>query len=1001
MYRVIIIFGLLAVLAGGALADPRMLGERGARWLDGSDFVSGPACVTNSLGEEFCVWQELHTDRDVWKAQLIHANGIRAWEDSGRVLFVREGIYTTWGGRTTPEAPAVAAAANGWLVTYSTTPVDDAHDVYVQRITPQGDPVWSANDFGGVRIGTTTPAFLADDGAGGALLLWVTWSSPAYAINVQRVLANGSVAWDPPPLIESPGVITSDQVVDADAAGNLYIGWSRIQAGISTARASKVGPDGSLLWGGIGGVEVVAGDSSRVPFTIVADGVGGAYVVIRDQRTDTAGDCYAQHLNASGVATWTPLGVAVDGRAGYDGAALAALSRVGETRDGLLVAWEHEPADGSQHTMRVQKLSSDGSVLWGEQGNSLSEHPAIDQNLTDLLSDGFGGAVVTWPTTDSLRAARVASTGEMVWGAPEGLGLRARGYYGMTTQLNWGGPDWLHLAMEDAYYHNHVLMATRISMLDGGASPDLVDTLACESPTTSEEYYHFLRLDVNRYALVTEYLNVQVVDTLGHTEFGPDGQHLMGRWLPIGYVWETVAVADGAGGFYAAWIVVTAREGNQIDEVRVIHVNSDLEVTGGPTGVVIDTSTSRQYNINYLRCAADGNGGCHLAWNLALQGVGWVTKLAHVNAQCEQIRPVVTLPTYDYPDIVPSVEGRVIYSDWSTADGHYLRCIADNEAIVWQTLIYPGAPHRHFRVVSDGAGGVYAVGADAIQRDMMLYAQHIDADGTVLWGDFGAPVTTSPRRIGHYEPLTSSAGDLFVLWADSTTVPPQFRAQCITPDDQRLWPNAGQTVFSLGAYTYDVGIVAGSARDFFVTWYLFDDAGNGSLRGTHIGSNGLVADPWWDPLTGGDLGFRIGAWSGIGLVSDGVGGLMMSCKTVRVTGTSDTACVSRYVQRIRDDYVDSASDRSPRLPHEFDLAQNFPNPFNPLTEIRFTLPFAARTELTVFDLLGRTVATLIDDELTAGEHRVNLDASELASGIYFYRLRAQNFSATRKLVLLK
>lgn len=86
---------------------------------------------------------------------------------------------------------------------------------------------------------------------------------------------------------------------------------------------------------------------------------------------------------------------------------------------------------------------------------------------------------------------------------------------------------------------------------------------------------------------------------------------------------------------------------------------------------------------------------------------------------------------------------------------------------------------------------------------------------------------------------------------------------------------------------------------------------------------------------------------------------------------------------------------------EYMLNQNYPNPFNATTEIVYELPKAGKASLRVFDILGREVATLVNADVTAGSHRVMFDGSELASGVYFYRLQAGNFVATRKMLLLK
>lgn len=89
------------------------------------------------------------------------------------------------------------------------------------------------------------------------------------------------------------------------------------------------------------------------------------------------------------------------------------------------------------------------------------------------------------------------------------------------------------------------------------------------------------------------------------------------------------------------------------------------------------------------------------------------------------------------------------------------------------------------------------------------------------------------------------------------------------------------------------------------------------------------------------------------------------------------------------------------LPNRFDMAQNFPNPFNPTTMIEFALPTADHVKLEVFNVLGQKMAVLIDQRLPAGVHQVEFDALSSPSGIYFYRLATSDKSLTKKMILLK
>ncbi|MFQ5709534.1 MAG: T9SS type A sorting domain-containing protein, partial [bacterium] len=89
------------------------------------------------------------------------------------------------------------------------------------------------------------------------------------------------------------------------------------------------------------------------------------------------------------------------------------------------------------------------------------------------------------------------------------------------------------------------------------------------------------------------------------------------------------------------------------------------------------------------------------------------------------------------------------------------------------------------------------------------------------------------------------------------------------------------------------------------------------------------------------------------------------------------------------------------VPTTFDLKQNYPNPFNPSTTIEFDLRQTGHVTLSIYNLLGQKVATLVDEQLTPGSYKTTFDASRLTSGVYFYTLKAGSFRATKKMVLTK
>jgi hypothetical protein len=99
--------------------------------------------------------------------------------------------------------------------------------------------------------------------------------------------------------------------------------------------------------------------------------------------------------------------------------------------------------------------------------------------------------------------------------------------------------------------------------------------------------------------------------------------------------------------------------------------------------------------------------------------------------------------------------------------------------------------------------------------------------------------------------------------------------------------------------------------------------------------------------------------------------------------------------------ISGTNEQTPVLPAAIELFQNFPNPFNPVTMIQYSIPQSGDVRLSVYDMLGKEVAVLVNGRMEMGVHYARFDGSPFASGVYLYKLSAGSKSVTRKLLLMK
>lgn len=228
-----------------------------------------------------------------------------------------------------------------------------------------------------------------------------------------------------------------------------------------------------------------------------------------------------------------------------------------------------------------------------------------------------------------------------------------------------------------------------------------------------------------------------------------------------------------------------------------------------------------------------------------------------------------------------------------------------------------------------------------------------------------------------FGPLFDAEGDQFVLYEDRGNNELRFKVVTNVTAERPGIPGADLVT---GKWIHVVGVYNGSHAKVYL---------NGVLKDSHILTGNVntgIVPMLGKSGTSGTPSYFKGSIDNVlvfnyGFTDDEVSGLYNNTKIPAniIVGVEST----------------------PEYPKEYSLSQNYPNPFNPSTTIKYDLPVVSKVSIKIFDLLGKEVASLVNEEKEAGYHQVLFDGKGLSSGTYFFRIQADNFVQTKKMILIK
>ena len=347
-----------------------------------------PQLVSDRQGGAIIVWQDKRsgTDYDIY-AQRVNATGAAQWPVNGVI------ICNATGGQRTPQL--VSDGQGGAIITWADRRSEIHYDIYAQRVNATGAVQWAVN---GVNIcnatGDQRGTQLTGDGQNGAIITWHDKRGGQYNdIYAQRVSAAGAVQWTANgTAISTEANNQRNPQLVGDGQGGAIITWIDTRRPDDDIYAQRVNATGSVQWTA-NGIKICYVTYWQSDPQLVSDGQGGAIITWCDNRVMVP-DIYAQRVNATGTVQWTVNGVAI--------CTASSDQRVPQLTDdgqgGAIITWcDKRSGDWDIYARRV---NATGAAQGTANGIAIST-AASDQRDPELVSDSQGGAIITWRDTRS------------------------------------------------------------------------------------------------------------------------------------------------------------------------------------------------------------------------------------------------------------------------------------------------------------------------------------------------------------------------------------------------------------------------------------------------------------------------------------------------------------------------------------------------------------------------------------------------------------------------
>ncbi len=823
----------------------------------------------------------------------------------------------------------------------------------------------------------------------------------------------------------------------SDGKGGAIICWAdeRAAQNYFTVYVQRIDRDGFVLWTE-NGIAISPTANAQPEPEIISDGVGGAIIVWTDARNNNL-DIYAQRIDSSGNALWTPDGVPVASGSSDQ----VDQKLVSDGQHGAIVTWSAHTSTNQDGHIYAQRIDGSGNRLWSPE-LTLSSSDQYE-SAPCITSDGSGGAYIAWVFYNNQEydvfVQRVHSSGAQQWqsggvvfttsiGAQDSPSLVADGTgKAFLTYYDWGSGSTPTLQVVVVNPDGSSAASLRATSTSGGQTNPRLSNIGAGLLGIAWE-------DGRSAGNTRSY--AQIIDNTGAKSWAADGVEVSNR---TGKQATPFIISDGNGGVIVSWEDMTA--GLTTVQTYAQRISAAGALLWSGAGVPICTAGRMQ---QFPWMISDGQSGAIMAWE------DYRPSFSNPEIFASRILADGSFPIG--PPLLSFSTKSVAFGAVGIGYSSTKDLTITNIGGVAVTMASIASSDPRFTVSTDNNtldpnGSVMAAikfqptSKEVLNAYIVIESNSIFSPDTVSvtgWGTGSASIEVDKRslnfgdvKMGSSKSLAlniSNTGNDTLTISSITTNNPGFTvaiaSKALLPgeafDDTVYFsptgpgPVSGELTLISNASTSPTtlplmgsGVPPEITLSIDPTFIFFGDVAVGSYKDTTL----TVTNTGNDTLriasfTSGDPHFTLET------PIEALAPAEFQTFTLRFTPTAagalstffavtSNAVTSPDTMGVHGTGTVVSSVRSVQVfPGAFTLYQNYPNPFNPSTTIRYDLETSAQVVVTVYNSLGQIAATLVDEPQYPGIHTVQWNASGSTPGVYYLVLRVGAYKAYGRMLLM-